>query len=446
MPETANTPLVAASLQECLARFLDPRGSVRIKFGLDRMKAALAQLDNPQNRIAPAFHIAGTNGKGSVASFIHHVASAADLTAHVFTSPHLVRVNERIRVSGELVSDDTLIAALEQVHDAGPDLTYFEALSAAAFLIFSRQNADISVIEVGAGGDLDSTNVMDKPAACIITQVARDHEKLFGTSDIAGIAAIKAGIMRPDTPVVISEQTDDLALGVLLDRAEACDGKVYLAGRDWHSRWEGDAFVYEDNFGTVRSPWLGLSGHHQRVNAGAACAALRLAGVVRHDTEDISAGLRETRWPGRMQTLGPGPLTEENDLQIIIDGAHNPAAITALADSLSGLTAGGLTPKPAIIFAAQTTKDVKEMLSILALQAAFFIFCPLSSGHQEGGDGVAPTELARHIEAGGGHAMLAENLREAVQIAAASDAEQAIVCGSLYLVGEALELNNEAPT
>ena len=234
-----------ARVEALLSRFRDnPVGRAWPAFGTAHIRRALVALGDPQDHIPPAVHITGTNGKGSTGAFIRAMAEAAGLKVHVFTSPHLIRVNERIRVAGELVEDEVLAEVLEDIEGRSLDLTYFEAQTAAAFCLFAQVRADLSIIEVGAGGATDATNVMNRPVACAVTPISRDHETLFGVSGVAAIARLKAGIFREDVPAILSEQPA-IALGVLREEARAAAAPVLAAGQDWQSGWEGDAFVYE---------------------------------------------------------------------------------------------------------------------------------------------------------------------------------------------------------
>lgn len=431
----------ASELNARLGLFLDPRGRADIKFGLERIKAALAKLGDPQNRIAPAVHIAGTNGKGSVSAFLRYMADECGLAAHVFTSPHLIRVNERIRIAGRLVEDDELSDALEAVHEAGPDLTYFEALTAAGFKLFCEHEADLCIIETGAGGELDSTNVMNAPAACAITHISMDHERMFNARSLEDIARTKAGIMRRDVPVAISTQSIG-AQNVLLQTAADKCAPAYLMERDFTAWWEDGAFIYEDEFGRLRAPWLGLAGAHQLMNAAVACAAMRRLNLQAATPEAMSAGLRETRWPARMQALGDGPLTRGLAARVVVDGAHNPAGAGVLGAEIAR-AAHSDGESPAVLFAVQGAKDAAAMLAEIAPRAGFFVTCPLPSAGQEGGAGADPHALALMAEDLGAHAHAAPSVEDAFKLIAASGAKTVFVCGSLYLAGAVLALNEE---
>ena len=429
------------ALASALDKFLDPRGRADIKFGLDRIKTALAELGDPQEWIPQAIHIAGTNGKGSVASYLRFMAHECDLLPHVFTSPHLIKVNERIRLAGRLVEDHELTAALERVHLAGPDLTYFEALTAAAFLLFVELEADLCIIETGAGGELDSTNVMSAPAACVITHISMDHERMFNARSLEDIARVKAGIMRRGVPVIISEQEPG-PRDTLLQAADEIGAPAILMGRDFHARWDDGAFVYEDDNGPLRTPWLGLAGDHQRANAAVACAALRKQNWSAVSPECMEAGLRETRWPGRMETLIDGPLTRGLNARIIVDGAHNPAAARMLANEMQRVTHEE-GRAPAVVFAVQGAKDAIAILTHIAPHSGFLVTCPLPLAGQEGGSSADPHALSLMVEDLGVHTAAVGSIENAFKLIAASGAQTIFVCGSLYLAGAVLKLNDQ---
>jgi dihydrofolate synthase/folylpolyglutamate synthase len=429
-----DSPIVAAELD----RFRDnTAGRVSPAWGTAHIRKALVELGDPQDRIPSAIHLTGTNGKGSTGAFIRAMAEAAGLKVHVFTSPHLTRVNERIRVAGRLVDDATLADALADIWKRTQALTYFEALTAAAFRLFADTRADISIIEVGAGGATDATNVMNRPAACIVTPISRDHETMFGISGVAAIARLKAGIFREGTPAIIAEQPP-IALGVLREEARTAAAPVLCAGEDWTAKWDGDAFVYSGARLKVRAPWLGLPGRHQSQNAGAACAAIEALKDNRFTAEAMATGLRETVWPGRLQQLKTGPLA--GDGAVWVDAAHNPGGVATLA---SAITASRGDDRVAIVFATQAVKDVEGIVSELTGVADRFVVCPLpDSGGQEGGPGAEPRHVAGIIAAMGGKADVAADLMTAVR-KARGVAERVYICGSVYLCGAALALNGE---
>ncbi len=431
----ADAAIVSAELD----RFrLASTGRVSPAFGTAHIRRALVAMGDPQDRIPSAIHITGTNGKGSTGAFIRAMAEAAGLKVHVFTSPHLVRVNERIRVAGQLVEDGELADVLADIWRRTEGLTYFEALTAAAFCLFAHHRADISIIEVGAGGATDATNVMMKPAACVVTPISRDHEALFGISGVAAIARLKAGIFREDTPAIIADQPA-IALGVLREEARTAGAPVLEAGDDWRARWEGEAFLYEGSRLTVRAPWLGLRGRHQAQNAGAACATLEAMGDKRITPAAMAAGLREVSWPARLQKLAPGPLAKDHD--VWIDAAHNPDGAATLASAIRASRSEG--ERTAIVFAIQGVKDVDGVLGELTSVADEIIICPLpDSGGQEGGAGADPRHIAGVAQTLGAKVSVADDLAQAVELASAC-AASVYICGSVYLCGAALRLNEE---
>lgn len=407
-------------------------------FGTAHIRRALVAMGDPQDRIPPAIHLTGTNGKGSTGAFIRAMAEAAGLKVHAFTSPHLSRVNERIRIAGTLVEDAELADVLSDIWRRTGQLTYFEALTTAAFCLFAHHRADLSIIEVGAGGATDATNVMTRPVGCVVTPISRDHEAMFGISGVAAIARLKAGIFREGVPAIIADQPA-IALGVLREEARTAGAPVLESGDDWRARWEGEAFVYEGGGLAVRSPWLGLRGRHQAQNAGAACAVLEAVGDKRITADAMSAGLRETTWPARLQKLKPGPLAGDRD--VWIDAAHNPGGAAALANAIRQAKQAGT--RAAIVFAIQGVKDVDGVLGELAAVADEIVVCPLpDSGGQEGGPGAQPDHVAAIARTLGANVSLAATLEQAMERALAK-ADSVYVCGSVYLCGAALSANGE---
>jgi dihydrofolate synthase/folylpolyglutamate synthase len=371
------------------------------------------------------------------------MAEASGRTLSVFTSPHLVDVCERIRIRGRLVQPETLAAALREVRGCGRELTYFEALTAAAFLLFSSEPADLVIVEVGAGGAGDATNVMLRPAACVVTPISRDHEAMFGVEGVAAIARIKSGIFRSATPAIIAPQPP-LALAVLREQARAVNAPLWLATREWTSGWDGDAFVYSGPRLKVRSPWLSLPGRHQAVNAGAACAALEALNAAGVDAGTMAEGLRSALWPARLQRLGAGPLTADYRGAVFLDGAHNPGGAEALASAIRDRrpTLGG--DRVSVVLALQAAKDLEGVLSPLCASAEELIACPLpDSGGQEGGEGADPARIVALARSLGAEARIAADLEDAIRQAKARGAHRIYVCGSLYLCGAALRLNGE---
>lgn len=431
-------------LEQELARFR--RQPSPGPFTLDRIRAALSALDNPQDAIPRAIHVTGTNGKGSTTAFIRAAAEACGLGVHVFTSPHLVRVNERIRVAGALVEDETLRDVLEEIADRTEGLSYFEALTAAAFILFARTPADLSIIEVGAGGLTDATNVMARPAVTVVTPISRDHETMFNLSGVAAIARLKAGIFRSGVPAVLAEQPS-IALGVLREEARLAGAAVFAARKDYRTKWDGQSFTYTGAALKLRAPWLGLRGRHQAQNAGAACAALEKLGDPRLLPDGVSAGLREAVWPARLQRLEPGPVTADSASEVWIDAAHNPGGADVLADAIGAMSKSSgaeESDRTAIVLACQAAKDVEGLLKPLAAVADRLIACPLpDSGGQEGGPGANPADIVQIAGLLGLQAMTAPDFASAVRMAQLSGADRIFICGSLYLCGAALRANGE---
>lgn len=435
-------PEVAAALQ----RFRNPAGRVSPAFGLDHIRRALKVLGDPQDAMPPAIHITGTNGKGSTGAFIRAMAEASDLKVHVFTSPHLVAVNERIRVAGRLVEDARLAAVLNDIAARTASLpgglTYFEALTAAAFAMFAEMPADLSVIEVGAGGATDATNVIARPAVTVVTPISRDHEAMFGVSGVAAIARLKAGIFRGGVPAVLAEQPA-IALAMLREEAKRVGADAYSAQQHWKADWRDTAFFFGGQRLHVRTPWLGLAGRHQARNAGAACAAVEMLDDPRITPDSMAAGLRQAAWPARLQKLTDGPLTRGFGGAIVIDAAHNPGGAEALAAAIQADKTGG-KDRIALVMALQGAKDVEGVLAELAPAVDDLIACELpDSGGQEGGPGAAPSHIARIARTLGAHALEAGDFRDAIELAKASDATRIYVCGSLYLCGAVLAANGE---
>ena len=431
----ADSPIVSAELDKFRN---NTAGRVSPAWGTAHIRKALVELGDPQDHVPPAIHLTGTNGKGSTAAFIRAMAEAAGLKVHVFTSPHLQRVNERIRVASQLVEDEALADVLSDIARRTQGLTYFEALTAAAYCLFAQERADLCVIEVGAGGASDATNVMSHPVACVVTPISRDHEAMFGVSGVAAIARLKAGIFRDGSPAIIAEQAA-IPLGVLREEARLAGAPVRYAGEEWRSGWEDGAFVYAGQRLNVRAPWLGLPGAHQAQNAGAACAAIEVLGDRRITAEAMAAGLRECTWPGRLQQLKSGPLAGTG--AVWVDAAHNPGGAAVLASAMkAGREAG---ERVAVVVAMQGAKDFAGVLNELKDEADLFVACPLpDSGGQEGGPGADPHDVAEAARAFGARAAIAGDLMDAVRVARAA-ADRIYIAGSVYLCGAALALNGE---
>jgi dihydrofolate synthase/folylpolyglutamate synthase len=388
-----------------------------IDLSLDRLQRLLAQLGHPERRLPPVIHVAGTNGKGSTCAFIRAAAEAAGLRTHVYTSPHLVRFNERFRIAGQLVSDDALAATMEhieQVND-GAAITVFEVITAAAFALFADTPADLCVLEVGLGGRGDATNVM-VPAACAVTSISLDHREMLGDT-LALIAAEKAGIFKPGIPAVTGEQPQ--AALAALDAV----GPVRARGREWWIEPQGAGLRYADAEGEVELPSLGLPGLHQVDNAGIAVAAIRAARL----PVASFAGLSQAEWPARMQRLHGRLAALVPGRELWLDGGHNPGAGDALAAHLAGW---GPTH---LIVGMKQAKDTAEFLRPLLPHAASLWAVAEPEQHL-----ALPVEAI--IAASGGLARPGPTVADALRSLDATPG-RVLVCGSLYLAGEVLKLD-----
>jgi len=395
----------------------------RFDASLDRLVRLLGDLGNPHLRLPPVIHVAGTNGKGSCCAFVRAIAEAAGLRVHVYTSPHLVRFNERIRLAGTLVSDDVLAAALDETEavNAGNQITVFEAITAAAFLLFARVPADLCVLEVGLGGKFDATNVVAAPRVAAITAISLDHQDFLGDR-ISVIAAEKAGIIKPGGIVVTGLQAPE-AFAEISRAAEVNGARLLARGRDWEVA-ETPGGLRFDN---MELPKPALLGAHQADNAGIAMAALRASGLLIPQAA-YGQGLRHAEWPARLQRLRGAVLgLAPRGSEIWLDGAHNPAGAQALAaqmDEWDGPTI--------LVLGMKQSKDVVEFLALLIPRAAK-IFAVAEPGQHL----ALPVE--KIIEASGGVAVAGPDVAGALaQLRAPA---RVLICGSLYLAGEVLKLD-----
>jgi dihydrofolate synthase/folylpolyglutamate synthase len=377
-------------------------------------------------------HIAGTNGKGSTQAMIRAGLEAADKRVHAYTSPHLARFHERIRLAGELISEADLTAVLDECYAAnnGADITYFEITTCAAILAMSRVEADFTLLEVGLGGRLDATNVVDTPALTIITPVSMDHEQFLGDT-LGKIAGEKAGIIKRGVPCIVGPQ-DDEGLDVIEATARKLGAPVMAHGQHWHVGEERGRLVYQDEQGLCDLPLPNLPGAHQIQNAGAAIAALRHLGFGEVACEGAVTG---AHWPARMQRLTSGPLVDAaGEAELWLDGGHNPAAGDALATHLASLP-----PRPThLICGMLNTKDISGYLSPLARQVS-----SLTAVSIPGEANTLPAEdTAQTARNCGIDSSVANTVRDAVNILVARQPDSRIlICGSLYLAGAVLREN-----
>ncbi|MDD8023444.1 MAG: bifunctional folylpolyglutamate synthase/dihydrofolate synthase [Paracoccaceae bacterium] len=417
---------------EILARLMSLHPKI-IDLTLDRLTRLLDTLGNPERMIPPAIHIAGTNGKGSTQAMIRAGLESQGLRAHAYTSPHLARFHERIRLAGNLISEPALAALLDECEAAngGANITFFEITTAAAFLAFARTPADFTLLEVGLGGRLDATNVIDQPRLTIITPVSIDHQQYLGET-LPEIAGEKAGIIKRGVPVIVGPQ-EEAGLAVIEARAARLGAPVLAYGQHWHVAEENGRMVYQDERGLLDLPLPNLPGPHQIVNAGAAITALRALGL---DDTACEAAVTRAEWPARMQRLRQGPLVQSApQVELWLDGGHNPAGGIAVAATLARMPA-----RPThLICGMLNTKDVTGYLRPLAAQAA-----SLTAVSIPGEANTLPAEVteAAARAAGFAHTAHAPDVATALaQIAAAAPQARVLICGSLYLAGQVLKEN-----
>ncbi len=403
-----------------------------IDLTLDRVWRLLDLVGNPERRLPPVVHVAGTNGKGSVLAALRAMLEAQGLRVHVYTSPHLVRFHERIRLCGQLIDEADLVALLEECEAAnGPDpITFFEVTTVAALLAFARMPADVLLLEVGLGGRLDATNVIDRPAVTVITPVSIDHTQYLGET-LEAIALEKAGILKADVPAVVAPQ-DPRARAVIEERASAVGAPLFLAGRDWQFSAQDGALLLDGS----RYPMPSLPGRHQLENAATALKVAEVLGEavpgLRLAERAKKEGLGRTSWPARLQRLGEGRLLEQlpRDWELWLDGGHNAAAGRALADQLDLWH-----ERPVhLIYGLLNTKAVGDFLAPLVSRAASLQAIAI------------PGELnslsAAEAAAAAAGAVPRDNL-EAALAALPKDGGPArvLVCGSLYLAGRVLAMH-----
>jgi dihydrofolate synthase/folylpolyglutamate synthase len=402
-----------------------------IDLTLDRVHRLLGLLGNPERAIPPVIHIAGTNGKGSTQAMIRAGLEAAGKRIHAYTSPHLARFHERIRLSGELIGEPALAALLDEcVEKNGPDeITFFEITTCAAFLAFARTPADWTLLEVGLGGRLDATNVVT-PKLSIITPVSMDHESFLGDT-LAKIASEKAGIIKRGVPVILGPQTAE-GLQVMEATAARLGAPILAHGQHWQAWEERGRMIYQDENGLLDLPLPNLPGPHQVMNAGAAITALRFLG---HDEAACEAAVTRAEWPARMQRLRRGPLVElAPKVELWLDGGHNPAGGEAVAATLARMPAR----ETHLICGMLNTKDVTGYMRPLAPQVT-----RLHAVSIPGEKNTLPAEATRDAARSAGiDAVAAGSVAEALAgIASQTPEARVLICGSLYLAGSILREN-----
>lgn len=403
-----------------------------IDLTLDRSWRLLAELDHPERKLPPVIHIAGTNGKGSTQAMIRAGLEAAGNSVHAYTSPHLARFHERIRLAGRLISEEHLTAVLDEavVANGSDDITYFEITTIAAMLAFSRTPADYTLLEVGLGGRLDATNVIEKPAMTIITPVSIDHQQYLGDT-LEEIAAEKAGILKPGVPCIVGSQKD-AALEVIEHKAARLNAPLLICDQHWHVYEERNRLIFQDESGLLDLPLPALIGAHQVKNAGIAVAALRTLGC---NEAACEAALTDVIWPGRMQRLLHGPLAEAaGNAELWLDGGHNAAAGIALSEAVTRLSQRPLH----LICGMLKTKDAGGFLRPLAAIS--------ENLHAVSIPGEVATLPAQETCAAARSAGLDANISATVvdavsEISGAAPDARILICGSLYLAGGVLREN-----
>ncbi|MEM7440846.1 MAG: folylpolyglutamate synthase/dihydrofolate synthase family protein, partial [Pseudomonadota bacterium] len=403
-----------------------------IDLTLDRMTRLLDLLGNPERSLPPVIHVAGTNGKGSTLAMIRAGLESTGARVHVYTSPHLARFHERIRLAGDLIDEDLLSQTLEEceIANGGEPITYFEITTCAALLAFSRLEADYTLLEVGLGGRLDATNVVDAPAMTVITPVSVDHQQFLGDT-IEQIAFEKAGILKRNTFAVVGHQYD-AAERTIEQQAARVGATCKVHGQHWHVWEEAGRLLFQDEMGLWDLPRPALIGAHQVQNAGAAIAALRLLG---HPEEAAAAAMTDAEWPARMQRLTEGPLVDAaGSAELWLDGGHNPAAGTALAEAL-----GRVDPRPLhLICGMLNTKDVAGYMRPLA-NVADSLAAVSIPGETATLSAEETCAAARSI---GFQATEAASVSEAIaQVVEKDPTSRILICGSLYLAGNVLREN-----
>jgi dihydrofolate synthase/folylpolyglutamate synthase len=436
-----------SAYDEVVARLLTLHPK-RIDLSLDRMWRVLDALGHPERKLPPVIHVAGTNGKGSVIAFMRAMLEVAGESVHVYTSPHLVRFNERFRIGspegGKLVSDQALAAALTECETAngGAPITVFEIETAAGFLLFSRHPADLLLLEVGLGGRLDATNVVDKPLASVITPVSMDHLEFLGDT-LEKIAAEKAAILKPGVPAAISLQAD-AALAVIERRARKVGAPLHVAGEHWSVHAERGRLVYQDDDGLLDLPLPRLQGRHQIDNAGLAIAALRASGLAL-PLPAFEAGMTAAEWPARMQLLSHGKLRALAPAasELWLDGGHNAEGGRAVAAALGDLEER--VPRPLILIVGMlATKDSAGFLRNFAGLARCVIAVPIPDQENS-----LPADVVAGAARGVGlPAESSQTIDEAlgaVRRLELSPAPRILITGSLYLAGAVLARNGTPP-
>jgi dihydrofolate synthase/folylpolyglutamate synthase len=422
----------------------------RIDLSLDRMWRLLGALGDPQRLLPPVIHVAGTNGKGSTIAFMRAILEAAGLLVHVYTSPHLVRFNERFRLGaegeGRLASDEELEAVLEECEreNAGAPITVFEITTGAALLLFARHRADVLLLEVGLGGRLDATNVIERPLASVITPVSFDHAEHLG-ANLAEIANEKAGILKAQAPAIIAAQSREALAAIERQAARVEATPIRIAGEDWTATEERGRLVYQDDDGLLDLPAPKLYGRHQFENAGVAIAALRAIGKLRLAPSAYEVGIAKADWPARMQRLSHGRLAAlvPPGGELWLDGGHNPDGARAIANALADLEERVSRPL-VLVIGMLSTKDCAGFLRNFAGLARCIVAVPIPR-QENSADPETIADAAREVAIPAQSSADVESALAVIRRFDLDPAPRIMVTGSLHLAGEVLAANGTPP-
>ncbi len=418
----------------------------RMDLSLERIQILLEAMGNPQKRLPPVIHVAGTNGKGSTCAFLRAMLEAAGKRVHVYTSPHLVSIHERVRLAGKLVTEEQHVAAFERVEkiNDGAPITIFEITTAAAFLLFSETPADYLILEVGLGGRFDATNVIGKPIASVITTISLDHKDFLGDT-IGQIAWSKAGIIKQGVPVIIGPQADEAAAVIEQEILTTKASGAYWHGQDYTAYEEHGRFVYQDGDGLLDLPLPRLPGRHQISNAAGAIATLRavLPDIV--TARAIETGLQTVDWPARMQRL-TGALTKlvPQGAELWLDGGHNADGGRVLSAAFAELEERA--PRPLVMIVGMlTSKEPDQFLKNFAGLAQRLFAVAISSQDHAARSASEIASIARSV---GLPSACAGDLIESLNFIASGTwpvPPRILITGSLYLAGEVLQADNTLP-
>lgn len=437
------------SSEALLARFLALHPKA-IDLSLDRVERLLAQLGHPEQRLPPVIHVAGTNGKGSTIAFMRAILEAAGLVVHVYTSPHLVRFHERIRLGrpggGQFVGEAELVETFRHCEavNAGQPITFFEMTTAAAMVLFAAHPADVLLLEVGLGGRFDTTNVIAEPAAAVVTPVSLDHADFLGDR-VTLIAREKAGIFKRGAPAVIAPQDPEPA-AVLEAEADRVGARLFIGGQDFSVHEESGRLVYQDERGLLDLPTPRLSGRHQHVNAGTAIAALRAAGFSNLPVSAFEAGMQNVEWFGRLQRLTRGRLISllPEGADLWLDGGHNPDGGRVLAEAMAEIEERNPAPL-VLVIGTLGTKDSEGFLKPFRGLAKEVLAVPIH-GQVAARPPEQVAEIARKAGLRASHFAGFEAALASLHDTVWERPPRVLIAGSLYLAGDVLAANGTPPT